>query len=33
MTADPCPHAWTRDDATTAQCVRCGDYAPAKEVL
>jgi len=28
-----CRHDWVRDDATTAQCLRCGEYAPAAEVL
>jgi len=28
-----CDHSWVRDDATTAQCLRCQKYAPAAEVL
>lgn len=28
-----CNHRWVRDDSTTAQCVNCGTYAPAEEVL
>jgi hypothetical protein len=26
-----CDHSWTRDDAHTKQCVRCGTYAEIRE--